>query len=262
MVKTYTAKVLLVIACIFGFLEGLMALTWGPMIINDKEADADNGFRLRDLQTGVHQDTKYGCGDIMLTNPPTNLWAKDEDCTPKYDKMDRGWYKRVYNYCKNVEKSGREYPDVCNLNGYKVILAYTIVCGVGWVLTAVVVIIAIVKCSRKLAYIAAIAFIVFYLAFLGFYVSAWNCSRKFNKKCLDHACDDVKKRGKKSFGEFYICAMFTIVLILAAIILSFIGACGLSPKADPEPKSDRVHAEGDNGRRAEERPEKSPAERS
>eukprot|EP00826_Nyctotherus_ovalis_P065907 TRINITY_DN9707_c0_g3_i2.p2 TRINITY_DN9707_c0_g3~~TRINITY_DN9707_c0_g3_i2.p2 ORF type:complete len:174 (+),score=48.15 TRINITY_DN9707_c0_g3_i2:590-1111(+) len=161
-----------------------MALTWRPMIINDKEVDADNGFKLRDLQTSVYQDIKYGCGDIMPTNPPANLWNKDEGCVPKYDKMDRGWYKR-------------------------------------------------------------------------FYVSAWNCSRKFNKKCLDHAYDDMKKRGKKSFREFYICAIFSVVLIFAAIILSFIGAYGLNPKVDTEAKSDRVHAEEDGGRKAEERIERS-----
>lgn len=211
------------------------------MCVNDKVEDADGGFKLGELQPTIYHDVKYGCGDMKLTNPPNNLWDEDEDCDLDYGKMDRGWYKRVYNYCKNIDKDDRLYPDVCDLNGYKVVLSYAIACGVGWILCGIFAFIAARKPTKKFSYITAIAFLVFYLAFLGFFASAWNCRGKFNKKCLNHACNDVKKRGKKSSFEFLAYSAVSFVLILISVIFSFVSACGLSSSVF-EAKEEKVHA--------------------
>jgi Ca2+-binding EF-hand superfamily protein len=199
-----------------------MTFIGGCIAVLDKNKDADSGIKLEST-LGLQND-KYGCGDMMLTVPPLNLWT-GEDC--KYGKMDRGWFRRVHNYCYSNDKDARSYPDACKLNGFGVVLAYAITCGIGWIASAAVAFLAALMGQKLFAFAAAGAYAIFYIIFIGLFSAVWHSVRKFNKECLNKTCTDVKKRGKKSSYEFLAYSICSFVLILGAIVCCVVGALGL-----------------------------------
>eukprot|EP00826_Nyctotherus_ovalis_P061074 TRINITY_DN8656_c0_g1_i3.p1 TRINITY_DN8656_c0_g1~~TRINITY_DN8656_c0_g1_i3.p1 ORF type:complete len:344 (+),score=125.70 TRINITY_DN8656_c0_g1_i3:73-1104(+) len=58
--------------------------------------------------------------------------------------------------------------------------------------------------------------------------SIWHSVRDFNDKCLNNACKDIKKRGKKSSLEVLAYSICAFVLICASIVCSILGALGLN----------------------------------
>eukprot|EP00826_Nyctotherus_ovalis_P000050 TRINITY_DN0_c1245_g1_i1.p1 TRINITY_DN0_c1245_g1~~TRINITY_DN0_c1245_g1_i1.p1 ORF type:complete len:455 (-),score=186.84 TRINITY_DN0_c1245_g1_i1:99-1463(-) len=188
---------------------------------------------------------------MRATGTIRNLWSKDEDCNDKYDKMDRGWFRRVHNHCK-TSKDISNFRDGCDLKGYKLVLAYALACGIGWIIAAVVAILASLMVNKMIAFVAAGVFAVFYIIFIVLFGLVWHSVRKFNKECLNKTCKDVKKRGKKSSFEFLAYSICSFVLIFGAIICCVIGALGLddepSDGGDPQPvaKEEVVGSAGGN----------------
>lgn len=221
-------NIVLMIACALGIIQGIMTLVGGCIAAFDRNKDlSSEGSKLYNLQSNDIKDRKYGCGDMKLSNAPSNLWVSDESCEHKYDKMDRGWFRRVHNYCYNIDSANRSYPDACDLKGFGVVLAYAITCGIGWMVSGVIALLASMMNNKLFAFAAAGAFGVFYIIFIVLFALVWNSVRKMNKECLNKACNAVKKRGKKSSFEFLAYSICSFVLIFGAIICCVLGALSM-----------------------------------
>eukprot|EP00826_Nyctotherus_ovalis_P056054 TRINITY_DN7503_c0_g1_i1.p1 TRINITY_DN7503_c0_g1~~TRINITY_DN7503_c0_g1_i1.p1 ORF type:complete len:454 (-),score=113.44 TRINITY_DN7503_c0_g1_i1:165-1526(-) len=172
------------------------------------------------------RDKKCSCGRIRLRNKPGNV-QDNSYCDLSYQEMDRGWYKRVHEYCNSRENSDEGVPDICKLNGYGIVLAYVIACGVGWILAGAIAALATAVDSKMIAFASVGVFVIFYLTFIGLFAAAWHSVREVNKDCLNKLCTEVKRQGKKSSYEmlaYSICAFATIFL---AIILSLCGSLNM-----------------------------------
>lgn len=221
MVSSSQAKVLMLIACIFGVLQGLITFLGGCVATYDKSGDAEVEF-LRDYLG----DGKYDCGFIRLKRVPDNVDSRDANCNRDFGSMDRGWYSRVHKFC--MECYGAECDkQACKLSGFGVVLAYAIVCGAGWFLAAVGGIIGLLLNHRITGIVASISFIVFYIIFFGLFGAAWTSVVKFDKECLDKACKQVKKQGQRSSREVLAYSVCSFITILVAIVCSLIGAFSL-----------------------------------
>eukprot|EP00826_Nyctotherus_ovalis_P013896 TRINITY_DN13820_c0_g1_i3.p1 TRINITY_DN13820_c0_g1~~TRINITY_DN13820_c0_g1_i3.p1 ORF type:complete len:495 (+),score=141.04 TRINITY_DN13820_c0_g1_i3:111-1595(+) len=235
MVTRSQAKVLLLIACVAGGVQGLLTFVGGCVATYDKHKDAETAFLGAELG-----DTKYQCGYIRLKRVPRNVQTKDEDCDGSYGIMDRGWYSRVHKFCLECSDDECDTP-ACDLNGFGVVLACAIVCGAGWFLAAVAAFIGFLLNHRKTGIVVFFAFIVFYIIFIGLFGAAWASVRKLDRECLNKACKEVRTQGKRSSREFLaysICSFFTI---LAAIICSGMATRGLGKPAknsNNQPESD------------------------
>lgn len=230
---------LLMVACALGVIQGLMTIIGGCIAAHDRNKNANGiGTELSSLSPAANEDLKYGCGDMRATGINSDIWKKDDDCTEKYDKMDRGWFRRVHNHCK-TSKDTSNFRDMCDLKGYKLVLAYALACGIGWIIAAVVAVLASVMGNQMIAFAAAGVFAVFYIIFIVLFGLVWHSVRKFNKECLNKTCKQIKKRGKKSSFEFLAYSICSFVLILGAIICCVLGALGLNddPSDGGEPQA-------------------------
>jgi len=220
---------MLLIACIFGVLQGLMTLIGGSIAAydSDKSLNDDLNPDIRLGRTLSPPDYKYGCGDIRGFNLPEEdeLWNKEHKC--KRGKMDRGWFRRVRNHCKDNEGISPSYLDICKLKGFNLVLAYAITCGIGWLISGGIAAIAAVLNIKLAALAAAGAFAAFYIISIVLFYTVWDSVRKFNKECLDKACGDVRRGGKRSANEFLGYSICSFVLIFGAIVCCVLGALSL-----------------------------------
>lgn len=229
MISSSLGRVLLIVACALGFLQGLMILIGGLIAVHDQNdklnIDTDGFIASSNI------DQEYGCGSILARVLPGNLNNKDQDCDSDYQEMDRGWFYRVHDLC-DYEGTGYSLNSMCDLRGYRYVYAYAITFGVGWILCAIVAIVAVIISNKIVAFIAGGLFAAFYIVFIVIFSLVWHSVRKVNKKCLNELCKDIKKRGKKSSIEFLIYSIFAFVLIFISIACCFIGALGL--ESEPE----------------------------
>lgn len=252
MISSSLGKILLIVACALGFIQGLMFLIGGIIATKDRDKDLDGIGNF--LVTGI-TDTKYFCGAMMATVVPDKMSASDDDCDVDYDEMDRGWFKRVYDFCDlsvdnrilliaavtglNPSVSAdmtqltemEEESEICKLRGYKYVLALSITCGVGWIIGAGLAILALIIVNKIVGFIAGGVFAAFYIVFIVLFALIWDSVRSFNDECLNDACTDVKKHGKKSSIEVLAYSICAFVLICGAIVCSFLGALGLAEES-------------------------------
>jgi len=134
------------------------------------------------------------------------------------DQADRGWFKRFHEECKD---------DECKVDTYPVVLAYAVICGSGWFLGGIFGIIGGVMLSKCWAIVAGIMFTVFYVIFIGLFAGAWVRIRDFEIVCSFMSCEKYFKKIKRSTYEFIGYSICSFILILFAILFSFIVACSM-----------------------------------
>lgn len=224
MITVSSGKSFLTFACILAFIQGLIFLIGGTLSTRDSNkslngsSSPDNTFHF--LSASI-ADAKYSCGDLRLRRIPGNIGAAGEKCDADYGEMDRGWFRRVHEYCK--EGSGK----VCELNGYKYVLALSVTCGVGCVLSALVGLLAVILVSKTLGQIAGGMLVVFYLIFVVLFTLIWDSVQDFSDSCLEKACEKVKSRGRRSSVEVLAYSVCAFVLVFGAIFCAFLGSLGL-----------------------------------
>jgi len=228
MVKTSQAKVLMLIAAIVGALQGLITFFGGCISTYDKNENVE--MNLLGEEIG---DTKYNCGFIRIKQIPKNLKKENEKCDKSYEIMDRGWYSRVHKYCLECQGAECDVP-ACSLNGFGVILAYAIVCGAGWFLTSACALIALLLDHKLAGIISTISYIVFYIVFFGLFGAAWISVKKIDEECLDKACIEVRRQGKRSSREVLAYSICSFITILLAIICCAFGIFGLGKTSSSE----------------------------
>jgi len=217
MISASAGRILLIIASILGIVQSIMMLAGCIMASKDKHEDLDDtGLLLSNSSI----DTKYRCGGIRLASIPKDI--ANNDCHEDYILMDRGWFRRAYDLCKDTDNK-----DICDLNGYAYVLALGITSGIGWIISAGVAFVAGITTKKLLGLIAGGCFIVFYFIFVVLFTLIWDSVQEINIECLNNVCKDVKRRGKKSAHEVLAYSVFGFVFIFAAIICSFLGALGL-----------------------------------
>ena len=187
------------------------------------------------------RDEKYQCGvmGIKLKQPYDydRINNKDEKTKGKdvYEKMDRGWYRRVHDYCRKDNHQGFETNKkwkICDLKGYGYVLSFAVTCGLGWIIGGVVAILASVMNMQLLGFAAAGIFAAVYIVFLCLFSIGWHSVRKFDQKCLNEFCRGIRWHGKRSSHEFLAYSICAFILILAAIGLSAYGAIQLDGSED------------------------------
>lgn len=237
-------KTLLSIAFTLGILQGLLILIGGIIAARDANSDlsGQSSADSRNYKLGGRiTDEKYYCGDIRVRTAPSNIALSDEECSPDYEEMDRGWFQRVHDICSDSD-SRLEYndTDMCRLKGYECVLGLSISCGSGWIVASVFALLAAILLNHVLGLIAASVFAVFYVIFLVFFVIIWQDVISFNDHCLDKACKGISSYGKKSSYEMLAYCICAAVLICAAIVSSVLGVLGLKDTPVASAPSARV----------------------
>ena len=261
-------KMLLIVAGALGVLQGFLTLIGGSIAVFDKDKgvayydafqndkvsiEKDNngvnrgpnqaeqnrlliGLKVIDNTPNDVRNDKYHCGVMgiklkMGLNP--NIINNKDDKTKDnkvYEKMDRGWYRRVHDYCRKSNHQGLDTDrnrKICDLSGYGVIVSYAITCGLGWIAAGAVAILATVMSMQLIGFAAAGIFAVIYIIFIGLFSAGWHSVRRFDQKCLNDFCRAIRRHGKKSSHEFLAYSICAFILILAAIGLSAYGAIQL-----------------------------------
>lgn len=168
-------------------------------------------------------DYNYHCGFMSITNPPPNVGDGGSECMENNYQVDRGWFKRVRDYCSVMY--GYEYSRACSLHGFSYVIAFAVVTGVSWTTAGILLIISAIKRKKKLT-IAALVFLgVGYAAAITTFGIVWDSVLRVNRRCLVHVCRQVEKRGQKSSKEFLAYAVSSFVSIFVAGVLAFVGYC-------------------------------------
>ena len=206
--KTSQIHTMLRIALILGVVQGLLTLIGGLISVYDGNNDL-NGSLLRGI------GPKYICGLVRYERATLTLY---ENCDP--GKMDRGWFERVHNYCKN----GDCHENFKKLRGYSTIMAFSILCGIGWFVAGI-----LAYCSSKYSkgiysLISAIIFAVLYIIFIGLFISTWKSIRMVDDDCASYLCNKFKKGAKRSSREFLGYSICAFILILISIVLTIVPA--------------------------------------
>eukprot|EP00826_Nyctotherus_ovalis_P049763 TRINITY_DN6035_c0_g1_i1.p1 TRINITY_DN6035_c0_g1~~TRINITY_DN6035_c0_g1_i1.p1 ORF type:complete len:388 (-),score=93.89 TRINITY_DN6035_c0_g1_i1:215-1378(-) len=237
MISTSSGRILLIVACALGVIQGMMILVGGIIAARAKNSDLDDYYSSDryEILKDADVDTKYHCGLIRVKPMPLNPTQKSLDCN-NFGKMDRGWFKRVHDYCNGSDEenlfNGRltiwerkeiAESDLCKLEGYKYTLALSITSGVGWILCGVVAGIAAAVVNKLVALVACGLFVAFYAAFVALFAVLWQIIGEFNKSCLNKLCKDARRQGKRASYEVLAYSVCSFVLILAAIICCFLG---------------------------------------
>ena len=275
-------KMLLMVACALGVLQGLLTLIGGCIAVFDKakgvgywdafvndrrsidpnadpnEADQEPQTQdrlligLKEIDSPDVRNEKYHCGAMgiklksgynpdIINNKRDKTKGKDV-----YEKMDRGWYRRVHDYCRKNEHQGVQTNKdwkICKLKGYGYVLSFAITCGLGWIIGGVVAMLASVTNMQLLGFAAAGIFAVVYIVFLCLFSIGWHSARQFSLRCFTEFCRAIRWHGKRSCHEFLAYSICGVVLILAAIGLSAFGALQLSPDDGQSAKYDSKPAD-------------------
>jgi hypothetical protein len=234
MVSKSQARALMLIASIAGAVQGLLSFLGGCVATYDKHKDLDSNTI--SVWVGIG-DMKYYCGYMKLKRAPTNIGKSNEDCDTDFSIMDRGWYSRVHKHCLECHDEECDAP-ACDLSGFGVVLAYAIVCGVGWSVIAVAAFISFILNHKKTGIVVTVVYIIVYIIFIGLFAAVWSSAKKMDRECLNKACKEVRNQGKRSSREvlaYFICSFITI---FGAIICSLIAIGGLGKPAERDKKKD------------------------
>jgi Ca2+-binding EF-hand superfamily protein len=224
MISSSLAKILLIVACALGVIQGIMFLVGGIIAAKDRNNKVDLLTNLFSLGPSGINDLKYFCGGIKIAQKPANIDARGADCNTDYEEMDRGWFQRTKDICKGS-------AGMCDLRGYKYVLAVSITTGIGCIIGAGVAIAAVKMMNKITAFAAGGVFTAFYIIFIVLFALIWDSVRKVNKECLNKACNDVKKRGKKSSFEVLAYSICCFVLVCGAIVCCFLAALGIEDES-------------------------------
>ena len=234
-----TTKTILLTAAVLGIMQGLMALVGGIVAANDASKDDIPSTQAYLIPVG-----EYWCGMIRRSPPNTNC---------DYKSLDRGWFKRVNDasmemsggsssssghvHTAGSDSKGNADNPFESLVGYKAVLAYAILCGLGWITAGTLALFAGHTKSNRLALTASIIFAVLYVVFIGLFGAVWRSVRKVEQDCepfLDKACPDFKRRMTSSSREFLAYSICSFVFIAVSIGGSLYGACYMQQTCTPE----------------------------
>eukprot|EP00826_Nyctotherus_ovalis_P027689 TRINITY_DN2166_c0_g1_i22.p1 TRINITY_DN2166_c0_g1~~TRINITY_DN2166_c0_g1_i22.p1 ORF type:complete len:464 (+),score=145.30 TRINITY_DN2166_c0_g1_i22:619-2010(+) len=178
------------------------------------------------------------CGLVRFT---TNSLASAPATTicASFDKGDRGWFRRVHDFCNEIDCKDHA-KSMNDLLGYGGVMTFAIVCGIGWMLSGVVALVASMSPDKVVALVAAVLFTALYAVFIGIFATVWMHVRKVRKECPFYTdeCKDYKKKTRKSSIEFLAYSICAFVLIFAAILCCFLAVFSI----DFEDKEEQVEA--------------------
>jgi len=132
--------------------------------------------------------------------------------------MDRGWFSRVQEACKN---DGCPQP-IKDLNGYGTVMVFAFVCGIGWIIAGIIAYCAASSWSKLLALISSISFIVLFIIFIGLFGATWHSVKKVDDDCIAYACDKFRQKAKRSSHEVLAYSICAFILILLCIFFTLI----------------------------------------
>ena len=234
MVSSFFAKALLIVAFILGILQGLMTLIGGILSANDKNSEANDGIYLAWVQNKTRPnnidifDTEYYCAAMKIKEvfAEGNYLIPNEVCG--YSEMDRGWYKRLHDYCKTFNCDDTKFK---TLNGWGLVLSESIICGIGWIFSGLLALLGIFILNKIMNFLTGGIFAMFYVLFIVLFSIGWKSVMEINQKCLDKLCKDVSAHGKRSSRQFLACGISSAFTILVAIICCIISAFGIEKGA-------------------------------
>lgn len=132
--------------------------------------------------------------------------------------MDRGWFSRVREACKDDG-----CPEaVKELNGYNTVMAFAFLCGIGWIIAAILAWCAVSNWSKKLALTSSITFAVLFLIFIGLFGATYHSVKKVDDDCIAYRCDKFKQKAKRSSHEVLAYSICAFILILLCIFFTLI----------------------------------------
>ena len=162
-----------------------------------------------------NSETSYHCGFLRYEKfTITNT----KNCQP--GKMDRGWFRRLHDTCKNGECN----DDLKNVNVYSLLLAYSIVCGLGWFIASWISLYASLKTVRQPVLVTAFIYAILYIISLVMFGVIWNKIKKVENDCPSFECNKYAEQAKRSAREFLAYSICGIINVLAILILTFIPA--------------------------------------
>ena len=206
------AKTLLMIAGILGILQGIMSLIGGIVASNDLSSDFIPADAVIPLD-------KYYCGMIRVAMP-------DKTAKCAFGSVDRGWFSRVYE----TVQQDIDYPNtpfdkdaLKKLVGYEAVLGYALICGGGWIVAAILALVASCINGKKTAIASGIIFTLLYILFIILFGLVWDSVRKVEDGCsaVFDGCPDFKAQAIRSSREFLAYSICSFALILTSIILTF-----------------------------------------
>ena len=158
------------------------------------------------------------------------------DCTCDIDRADRGWFKRLHDYCKNKQSEDEsenesEYDCPPGSDAYNVIVSIAVVCGLGWVIAGVL---SLIACgleddtSKTCALVSTSIYFVGYIIFVGLFgvVMTQINYRKSKFDELEY-CDNVRKKFRRSGNEFMGYSICGFVFIMVSIICTLVSVPNL-----------------------------------
>lgn len=180
------------------------------------------------------------CGLIrFITN--SSQTENVTDWCKSFQEGDRGWFRRVHDYCNEVDC--KDHPKkLDDLIGYGGVMTFAIVCGIGWILSGLVALAAHMKPDKFMGIIAGVLFTVIYFVFIGVFTAVWVSVKRVRDECplYTSSCDSYKKRVRKSSIEFLVYSIIAFVIIFLAILCCFVGA--VSIENDGEEKGESASA--------------------
>lgn len=212
------------------------------------------------LQVGY--DTKYMCGLVRFTTTSATsaAGASATNICANFDKGDRGWFRRVHDFCNEIDCKDHA-KSMNDLLGYGGVMTFAIVCGIGWMLSGVVALVAFMKPDKVVALVAAVLFTAVYAVFIGIFATVWVHVRRVRKECPFYTddCKDYKKKTRKSSIEFLAYSICAFVLIFAAILCCLLAVFSIDfdGKEEPveAPENDKEAVYPHSSGRADEKPE-------
>eukprot|EP00826_Nyctotherus_ovalis_P015842 TRINITY_DN1453_c0_g1_i3.p1 TRINITY_DN1453_c0_g1~~TRINITY_DN1453_c0_g1_i3.p1 ORF type:complete len:322 (+),score=47.22 TRINITY_DN1453_c0_g1_i3:398-1363(+) len=216
MVSQKVGRILLCIAGTLAMIQSIVNFMGGFFAANDRNVKAYGGW----LSDYVG-DYKYYCGFISIRNVPMNVREEGAECMESYYEMDSGWFESTHTNCN---RRYYEYDShACELNGWGHIIAFASFTGAGWMTAGVLCIVSAIRANKRGALVALFILGIIYVVAIAIFGLVWSSASKVNRHCLKLACRQVKERGQKSSNRFLVYAISSLVSILIAGVLSFIG---------------------------------------
>lgn len=114
--------------------------------------------------------------------------------------------------------------DLSRKNVYRTLIIYGLLCGLGWITSGVIALIAFKKSSHELALVSIALFSVLYTVFLFIFGSVWERIKKVEDDCPAFECNKYKKNIGRSAQSFLGLSILALLLILGSLICTMVSA--------------------------------------
>lgn len=107
--------------------------------------------------------------------------------------------------------------DLSRKDVYRTLIVYGLLCGLGWIASGIIALIAFKRRSHELALTSIAFFSVLYTIFLFIFGSVWERIKKVEDDCPSFECDDYKKGIRRSARSFLGLSILALILILGSM---------------------------------------------